>query len=87
MQSKKPISPAPATGNGCKKVFVAAVQLMPCWHQSLKATRQPTLAAGVENGHRHAQKVWADVATKVHKVQLVQALLIWHTSEEVHRDR
>lgn len=42
MRSKKPISVASATGNGWKKDFVAAVQLMPCWHRSLTATCQPT---------------------------------------------
>lgn len=87
VQKKKPSATSPATGNGCKKVFVATVQLMPCWHRSLKANCQPILTAGVENGQRHAQKVRADVATKAQKVQLVQALLIWHTSEVAHRDR
>lgn len=61
---------------------MAAVQWMPCWHRSLKATCQP-----IEKGGRHAQRVRADTATKVQKAKLVQALLIWHRSEELHRDR
>lgn len=59
----------------------------PAGTEVLKQPVSKLLAARVEKGVHHAQRVRADTATKVQKVKPVQALLIRHRSEELHRDR
>lgn len=84
---KNPSASPRLQGMAEKRILWPLSNWCPAGTEVLKQPVSQPLAARVEKGGRHAQRDRADTATKVQKVKLVQALLIWHRSEKLHRDR